>query len=258
MPDELVVMIDGLEMFGRPGLGPFSIVKDGLDGWDDGVAMKGGKVDRPQAHGSFTLPRFQESRTITATGIILATNALEQELAGNRISGLLAHGGTGRIQVKKAGRITWADASLDGTSVDPRRGSFKSDYQIQLWCPDPRKFGDLNSEAFGTGAPAGAHHRGNAAAAPVVTVDGPVLGGYTITGPAGELYTVAGDLPSGTVHTIDMNDGLLRVNGSISAGVGKVTTADVFAILPGQKATVSIAAFSGNVSGHVTVLDTYI
>lgn len=258
MPDELVVTVEGLEMFGRPGLGPFSIVKDGLDGWDDGVSMKGGKVERPQAHGSFTLPRFQESRTVTMTGIILATNAMDQELAGNRISGLLAHGGTGRIQVKKAGRTTWALGSLDSASVDPRRGSYKSDYQIQLWCADPRKFGDLNSEPFGTGAAAGSHHWGNAAAAPVITVDGPVTGGYTITGPGGELYTVAGDVPGGTVHTIDLNDGLLRVNGSISAGVGKVTRADVFAVLPGQKASVAIAAFSGSVSGHVTVLDTYI
>lgn len=258
MPDDLVVVVDGLTMFGRPGLGPLAIIENGLDGWDDGVSMEGGKVKRPHAHGSFKLPRFQESRTVTITGIILAANEKEQELAGNRVSGLLSDGGMGRVQVKKAGKTTWADASVDDTSVDPRRGTFKSDFQVQLWCPDARKFGELNSVPFGTGISAGSHHSGNAHASPVIIVPGPVTGGYTITGPAGELYTVAGDVPAGAVHTIDLDDGLLRVNGSISAGVGKVTRADVFTVPPGQKVTVSIAAFSGNVSGHVTVLDTYI
>lgn len=232
MGDELKIVIGGVEMFGRPGLGPFAIVKDGLDGWDDGLAMRGEKSARPRAHGSYKLPRYRDSRTVTITGIILAGTNGEQEMFGDRLSGLLADGETGRLQVTKGGRTLWADATLDSCSVDPRRGSTWSDFQLQLWCADGRKFGNTKDHTATTAAPAQVSHRGNAGATPTITVTGSMPGGYTITVDGWD-YEVTVPLFSHTPHYIDYGTGKLRKGGLIVQD--NVGTTNVTTIRPGQK-----------------------
>jgi hypothetical protein len=261
MDDELVVTLGGLRMFGRPGLGLFGIVKDGLDGWDDGVAMRGEKQARPQAHGSMVLPNYQESRTVTITGIITATSARQQAGARDRITGLLSGGGLGRLEVQRSFGTRWADAQLENSSVDPRRGSCKSDFQIQLWCPDARIFGDANGLDGGgfpitMGQSVQVFHYGNAAATPLITVTGDFPNGYTLTGPDGKAYVVTAALAAGTTHTIDMTHGLLRTNQYyFTGGVGD---ADVWTIPPGQQITMGLSATSGSGTAVIDVLDTYI
>lgn len=256
MPDGLEIRVDGLTINGRPGLGPFVVVKDGLDGWDDGVSMRGDKAARPQAHGSFVLPRWQESRTVTINGIILARNAAEQELLGNRLSGLLVGGSEGRVQVSKGGKVQWAMASLDSCSVDPRRGETRSDFQLQLWCADARKYGDSKTYAVATGSPVNVSHRGNYNAMPSFIIRGDMPGGYTIT-VDGWNYTVTRALVAGAPHRVDYNNGRLYVNGTLTQGnLGNTNRAP---IPPGQSVGVGLyPVTTGSGSADMTVIDTYI
>lgn len=252
MDDEILVTIGGLQIFGRPGLGPFVIVKDGLDGWDDGVPMRGEAVARAQAHGFYSLPRFQGARVVTVTGIILAESKREQKSYEKRISGLLSHGGIGRVQVEQEDGVQWADVYLEGQpSVDPRRGTYMSDFQFQLWSPDPRKFGDRNTVDLAPGAPAAAFHRGNAEGSPVIQINGPFAGGFTITHPGG-LYSALGDLGAASWIRVDFNTGRLKLNGNDRTDL--VTRADTCTIRPGAASQFTLS----NGSGYVEVLDTYI
>jgi hypothetical protein len=256
MDDDLVVTVGGLSMYGRPGLGPFTILEKGLDGWDDGVVMRGDKTAQPQKHGSRTVPRFQESRTVTITGLIIASSPQELGWARNRLAGVLAGGGIGRIQVARSADVQWADASLDQISIDPRRGARKADFQIQLWCPDARKFGEMHTYAASVGSPATAFHLGNYVAMPRFTVAGSMPGGYTLW-IQGVPFVVTRPLVSGAPHTIDYNDGRLRIGGGIIHGGLGVT--NTLGIQPGGTALVEITPVTtGTGTASMTLLDTYI
>lgn len=226
MPEALEIRLGGLDFYGRPGRGPLTIVKDGLDGWDDGVAMRGEKTGRTQAHGAYFEPRHQEPRTITMNGLIMAGSDVEQETVGNQVSGLLADGLEDMIEVAKAGKPSWAMCSLDVASVNPRRGTFWSDFQIVLWCADPRKFGEVRKFTAAVGAPTVAFQWGNHPATPTFIVRGDMPGGYTITIDGWD-YQVLIPLTSAAPHRIDYNDGVLRRDGIVingNLGITNLTT----------------------------------
>ncbi|AOY72045.1 hypothetical protein ARZXY2_2515 [Arthrobacter sp. ZXY-2] len=258
MDDELELIVAGLAMFGRPGLGPFVIIKDGLDGWNDGIALRGDKTARPQAHGSLSKKRYQESRTVTMTGKILAPSVADREMLMNELSGLLADGSEGRIQVKKGGITQWANASRDSLSIDPIHGTTNADFQLQLWCPDPRKFGRENGPFIATvGAGVnGVRHYGNYPAPPRFTVTGNMPGGYVLT-IKGQVFTVVKPLLAGETHFIDYDNGRLRVNGAVfHGGVGYGFTPHV---TPGVPTAISIAPrTTGTGTASLSLLDTYI
>lgn len=261
MDDDLYVVVAGLEMYGRPGPSPFAIIKDGLDGWDDGIALRSDKTARPQAHGSLSKKRYQESRTVTITGKILGQSVRSREMLMNRLSGILAGGTEGRIQVTKGGLTQWADASRDSLSIDPIRGTNNADFQMQLWCPDPRKFGEENGPFVATvgAGVSGVHHRGNYPAPPRFTVkDGNFPGGYVLT-IKGQVFTVTRPLLPGETHFIDYDNGRLRVNGVIvHGGVG---FGFIPHVTPGVPTAISIAPrapFTGTGTASLSLLDTYI
>lgn len=252
MSGALKVTVAGMDFFGQ-GMHDFVIEPEGFDGWDDGVDMRLEKTVRPQAHGSFDLPGFQDSRTVAISGHAFADSNKQLRWLRGRVTGLLADGGSGRVQVDRDGDVQWADCRLASkTKFTELGGNDIASFQIQLWCADARKFGEFTSVPIGTASPAALRHRGNYDASPLVRVDGPVVGAYTVTGPAGEQYTVTGGIASGSQHVIDFNDGLLRVNGVITAAL--VTTAGLWKVPPGQKVTATIS----NGAGHIELLDTYI
>lgn len=258
MDDDLFVVVAGLEMYGRPGPSPFAIVEDGLDGWDDGVALRGDKTARPQAHGSLSKKRYQESRTVTITGKVLGQSVRDREVQMNRLSGLLAGGDEGRIQVSKGGITQWADASRDSLSIDPIRGTMNADFQLQLWCPDPRKFGRENGPFIATvgSGVSGVRHYGNYPAPPRFTVTGNFPGGYVLT-IKGQVFTVTQPLAPGQSHFIDYDNGRLRSNGVIvHGGVGYGFIPHVN---PGVPTAISIVPrTTGTGTASLSLLDTYI
>jgi hypothetical protein len=260
MSGNLKVTVAGLDFYGQ-GDHPFMIGKDGFVGWDDGVDMRIENAARPQAHGSFNAPGFQDARTISLTGGVAAeTNPVLRHL-GHRLTGLLAGGQQDRIQVDRDGDVMWADCQLASKTKFTEDGGTEADYQIQLWCPDPRKFGVTREEELISGQSRTLVHYGNYDASPLVVINGPVAGGYTLSSNEGRVYRVNAGIAAGHTHSVDMNDGLLRVNGQVQAGL--VGRADIWEIPPGllpDGSTLNMALFpdSGTATGTVYITDTYI
>lgn len=261
MDDSLIVTVAGLTMYGRPGLGPFAIIQDGLKGWDEGVDARGEVLARPNASGSFVLPRTLDSRVVSIEGEILAESAIERAAATERLTGILNSGGLGRITVQQPEGTRWAEAMLGGkTVVTKRRGTYRADYQMQLWCPSPDKYGDTaypplvttSSDSFRY-----LHHWGNSLSYPTIVISGAAPSGYILESEGGAVYRVTRGLVSGVPHTIDMRDGMLRVGSQYVAG--GVTSADIFQIVPGGvTASIRIRPIStGSPVATVYVTDTY-
>jgi hypothetical protein len=80
-------------------------------------------------------------------------------------------------------------------------------FQVTLWAPDPRMYGEVHDFAGGTAAV----NRGNFPARPQLIVSGTATSGYTVTGPDGRKVTVTKALTAGAPHTIDFAKGGLYV-----------------------------------------------
>ncbi|MFJ4168488.1 hypothetical protein ACIPY3_03150 [Paenarthrobacter sp. NPDC089714] len=258
MSDELLINIGGLQVFGRPDLGPLTVVKDGLDGWDDRVPLRGDQKAHPQGPGSYSLPRYPDSRPVTITGKILAQSIPEREREGLQLTGLGADGSLVRVEVAKGGMTQWADAYVDDVDVDPIHGTTKSDYHLTLWCPDPRKYGHTTQYvATQASAAAGIINRGNYPATPSIQVQGTSAAGYTLNF-MGQPFVVTQPLWFASPHTIDYEDGRLRINGVVMHhGLGVTNTPQ----LPSNAdTTLSVVPASpgGVATATLTLTDTYI
>ncbi|GAA3289242.1 hypothetical protein ACFFON_15485 [Arthrobacter citreus] len=224
-----------------------------LDPWFETPAVKGESVERGNADGEFDLPTNYAARIIPFSGRLLCSGPSQVRAAANRLAGLL-HGGLVTMQVTDAGGTTWAKVKRNGPTVPVKVNDRMLRFQFDLKAPDPRKFGAVQSVPAGVGSATPIQNRGNYPATPVIVVAGPVsAGGYTVTGPGGEVFTVTTSPTAGITHLINMHDGLLRVNGSISAGAGLVSRADTFTIPPGGKLNVTLSK-----GGRVELYDTYI
>jgi len=258
MTDGLRVTIAGLDFYGQ-GSDGFIISPDGFAGWDDGVDMRLDQLPRPQAHGMFDLPGYQGSRTVAISGSAIADSGRQLHWLRGRLTGLLAGGDTGRIQVERDGDVQWADCRLAAkTMFTEIGGNDIASFQIQVWCPNPLKYGSTNTYSISSGSSyTTLFHRGNTVGYPTVTVSGSFPGGYVLQSSGGAEYrvtTALGAIP----HTIDMSTGLLVRNGSVVSG--GVTRADLWRIQGGSLATdmrlQPITTGSGTAA--VTLLDTYI
>lgn len=249
MVDE-VITIDGRLLSGPDDYGDWKTTK--LVGWWDRPAKRSESVNRIGAHGKYMLPRYYESRMITVSGRVISKSHEHQHAAMDRLAGTLGNG-PGRMRVAGHGSTQWAVVEMDSeVRMEPQTDTYMQ-WQFTLESVDPRRFGEARSLPASAGVAVAVQNRGNSPAFPVIVVPGPVsAGGYTITGPDGELFTVTTSPGSGTTHLIDMHDGLLRVNGSISAGAGLVSRADTFTIPPGSKKNVTLSK-----GGRVELYDTY-
>jgi len=256
MTDGLRVTIAGLDFYGH-GSDGFIISPDGFSGWDDGVDMRLENTARPYANGSFNLPVFQDARTVSVSGNVFADSPRKLAQLRNLLTGLMAGGLTGRIQVERFGDVQWADGRLAAKTMFTERGGQNcASFQVQVWCPDPRKFGDTKTVAVATGAPVSVFHRGNYNATPSFVVKGSMPGGYTIT-VNGWNYAVTLPLVSGKPHTVDYNNGRLYVNGVLAQNsLGNTNTTP---IPPGISVGVGLYPMTtGSGSADMTITDTYI
>lgn len=257
MSGDLRIRIGNVDFFGQ-GLRELVIEPDGFKGWDDGVDMRISDTPFPQAHGSMNMPGYQSARTISISGKAIGDSNARLRWLRNKVTGILAGGGEGRIQVDRDGEMTWADCRLASkTKFDERGGTDTADFQIQLWCPDPRKYGETRTWAASVGSNAGGiFHRGNYDATPRFVVSGSMPGGYTLT-IKGQVFNVTQPLVSGQPHSIDYGDGRLRIGGAIvHGGIGYGFTP---LITPGVATALSIApATTGTATATLTLTDTYI
>jgi hypothetical protein len=240
----------------------FLIEPGGFTGFSGGVDMRLNQQAMPQGPGSFDIPSFADSRTLKISGTALAASFAHRRILEERFSGILAGGQTEIVQVERDGETRWAMAKLATAPIFEGHGVVpKARFQLQLWCPDPRKFGVTREEELISGQSRTLVHYGNYDASPLVVINGPVVGGYTLSSNEGRVYRVNAGIAAGSMHSVDMNDGLLRVNGQVQAGL--VGRADIWDIPPGllpSGGTLNMALFpdSGTATGTVYITDTYI
>lgn len=254
---DLRVNVAGLDFFGDAG--PFLIGPGGFSGWDDGVEMRVDQMARPQAHGSIPLPGFQDSRVVQLSGNVLADSPARLGYLKDRFLGLLNSGQTGRIQVSRPWGTRWADCQLTGQSRFTERGGRDSaTFQLQVWCPDPVKYGDIAAVSVTQGYPyANLVHWGNTLSLPTLVIEGDSPGGYLIQSEAGAQYRVTRALVPGTPHRVDMRDGMLQIGGAYSSA--GIALASIWRISPGSKQTIRILSIgTGTVSLTAYVTDSYI
>lgn len=257
MSGALRVRIGDVDFFGQ-GLHEFVISPDGFAGWDDGVDMRNNDVPRPQAHGSYDGPGYLSARVVSISGRAIADSNARLRWLRNKLTGLLAAGDTVRMQVDRDGEMTWAYCRLASkTKFDELGGQNVADFQIQLWCPDPRKFGETRTYTATVGANAnGVRHYGNFSATPMFTVAGSMPGGYVLT-IMGLNFYVTWPLVSGQPHSINYADGQLWVDGiQIHGGLGITNTPDV----PSGYATALgiVPLTTGTATATLSLVDTFI
>lgn len=245
------IHLGGLLFEGGSGETTYTVESDSVRGWLlDGVDMRLEQVERPSAHGSFSLPGYLTGRSISWGGLILTDTPQEQEHAMRSLSGLLAGGLTDRLTIENTSS-QWSTVKRAG-EFDMRMRAYGrvASYRLQLWAPDPRIYGDVHNFTAGQGAV----HYGNAPARPVFTVTGTAPGGYTITGTNGQVITVTYPVVPGWPHRIDTAKGGLFVNGN--RVIGGISVWNPKPVGPGLPAvTFSITA---GVALQVDVTDTFI
>lgn len=239
--------LSGTDRFGR-----WVTLNDQFEGWWDSPDPKGETEDRANADGEYDLPIYNQARLITIGGHLHTAGHAQTHEAMNFLTGPMS----GRFQVSGHGSVQWADAKRSsGVKFTPITDTF-AQWQLRLKCPDPRKFGASRTFLASVGVNAAAFHGGNYEAAPRFVVSGSMPGGYTLW-VGGQSFTVTRALTSGNAHTINYDDGRLRIGGSvIHGGLGTTSTPR---IRPGTTATVAITPVTtGTATAALTLLDTYI
>lgn len=250
------VRIGALQFNSGSGFDGFYISK--LDGWDVTPEVRRDETAMQQRHGSFGAQSFLESRVMSISGRCYADSPQKLLKYSEQLSGVLAGGLPQRIVVERAGEMRWAVGQLASkTEFDIEVWGQRASYQIQVWFPDPRKFGNIQAFPL-NGTPFDgvvAYQYGNFPATPTITVNGSASG-YTVNGPTG-FYVVTRALQTGHPHVIDMNTGLLSVDGVTVYGA--VSRADTWTIPPGVEVLQTVTPVSGGVAAmRVVVTDTYV
>lgn len=224
-----------------------------LDGWWDTPDVKENREDVPYGHGGYVLPEFYQERLITVTGRVRSKSHEHQHEAINALKGCIMPGQVKTLQVLGHGPDQWANVMLARQIKAVPVTDVHTSFQISLRSPDPRIFGASRIVPAAAGVATLVENRGSAPAWPKIVVPGAVsAGGYTITGPNSEKYTVTTSPSSSQTHFVDMWDGMLRVNSSMAAGAGLVGDAQTFTIPPGGKVPVTLSK-----GGRIELYDTY-
>lgn len=249
MADYKRIELSGSTLHGVDRFGQW--VTESIAGWHEPPPVRSDNVAIPGGHGEYALPSYYEGRTVTINGVLLFEKRSEAVLAMQGMRPALPSDMC-RLAVTDAGQRT--DVLVRVLGVDftmVTRTAMR--FQVRMFAPDPRRFGDARIVSAGAGVAAMVENRGSAPAWPKIVVPGAVSsGGYTITGPNGEKYVVTTSPSSSQTHYVDMWDGMLRVNSSMAAGGGLVGTAQTFTIPPGGKVPVTLSK-----GGRIELYDTY-
>ncbi|WP_198008402.1 phage distal tail protein [Leucobacter salsicius] len=115
-----------------------------LEGWTGLPEARGDTDPIPGAHGSFKRKTIlRQSRIITITGHIYATNTTELHTIRDNLETALAAGaGTMRVSSRESG--VWERyVEIDTLDVDPDRGRRWTKFVVDMVAPDPRRYGPL-------------------------------------------------------------------------------------------------------------------
>ncbi|GAA5198506.1 hypothetical protein [Microbacterium jejuense] len=239
----------GLEFVGDGGAATFTLGRNGLVGWFEGVGTRGEQTARSVADGDHVSPAFLTGRLITLTGLVLGAST---EAALSALSALPRRT-LGQFAVESDDSDTWALVRrLDKPDISVDAWGSAVSYQLRLYAPDPFRYGEEVISSSGTEVSIA--HAGNTVAVPVIEVSGSMPSGYEIAS-QGKRYVVTQALTSGHTHVIDMANGFLTLDGDLQ--VGAVSRCETFTIPRGAGATVTITPVSGSGSIVVHTVDTW-
>ncbi|MBC6496112.1 hypothetical protein [Microbacterium sp. 4-7] len=207
--------------------------------WNDQPDVRADDVPRPLAHGNFPSETYLESRDLNMPGFVVAKShslLLKEKNKLNRLRRRIV-----RVTVEEPGLTTWADAEVRAVAFDDHGFAPEARFRLSLYMADPRKYGK-SERVFSSGETV--FHRGNADAAPDVTVTGNMPSGYSIQGPGGKHYDVAQALGAGQTHRIDFETGYLYRNGALQPATA-VSRAETWLVPPGTGFPMTLAPASG-------------
>lgn len=231
------ITLDGIHFRGDGGPALFAVEHGALRGWFEAPGVRRGETSRPLADGSFLAPSFRSGRSVSWRGLIHSRSPFEQREAMEQLSGVCSGTGLSRLTVQAHGETTWADVHLAAEpSIEILNYGRLARYDLELWAPDPRRYGELRTFSGGSNV----YHRGNAPAFPVVRI-GSGAASYDITW-QGRTFRVSG-APSGGVHRVDMRTGRLTRNGA--PVLGAVVRAETSPLPPGARWSYAVSAGSG-------------
>lgn len=197
-------------------------------GIDEGAAMRRDQLPRPGAHGAYAVPGHLDARVIGMSGHVIDRSPKMLLRTARRLTGLLAGGEFAQLIVMGEREVHMRVGLSAQTSVVVRGNDpCVADFQLQLWAPNPRMYGEVREFAAGQYA----YHYGNFPALPELIITGPAPSGYTITGTGGRRYVVTQPLSAGQTHRIDMATGWLYRDGVLQSGA--VQQAHTWEVPPG-------------------------
>jgi hypothetical protein len=253
------VRLNGLDI-GVVNDGNVVLTYNKLDGWHGGAGVRTNFTPRSNEHGSFDGPAYRSELVITIGGNASGPSRAAVAATIHKLTGALGDGQLGVVEVHDPdyGNLSVRARLSDAPQVDWGVAS-QFVWQIQVTAPDPLKYGDeltwvtdlpkpgssgLTYPLFGGtgkleyGTP-GEDGRitlinpGTAKAWPVFQVNGPVLGGLSITDvTTGRQIVYAGDVPDEAVLLIiDSANGRASLNGADRSA--ELTVKQWFAVPPG-------------------------
>ena len=242
----MLISLDGIVFRGDMSRGMFTVEHSALRGWFESPGVRRADTARPLGDGSFHALTYRAGRSVSWSGLILTKSPSEQLAAMQQLAGMCSDRGLSRLTVQHQGGTSWADVELlQAPEVQVLAYGRVARYDVELFAPDPRRYGDLRTFA-GTET---VFHRGNAPAFPKIVI--PSAGAaYSVTS-AGKTIMVAG-APAGGRHVIDTRTGRLTSDGALMTGM--VTRADQITLPPGPGQSFTL---SPNRSFQIQVQDTF-
>lgn len=244
----------------------------GLTGWDEPPDSRLAFTPRVAANGSFDAPVYDDVRTISWMGLLLAPDRATREatkLTLQRVARALRDGAD-LIGHDEDGDLTVHAKRSPGWKIAPF-GPLGLQYQAQVTCPDPYRYGPLVTASTGLPSPGGGmvfplfdgtgklefgnpgdlgqltlSNPGTTDAYLTFTITGPVLGGFSLTDVgSGRQIAYGGDVASGaTVVVVDSATGRVTLNGSDRTG--ELTARQWWSVPAGGSSTVQFATFGAS------------
>lgn len=213
-----------------------------LEGWTGDVSARREQIEIEGGHGDFDMPVTRGSRIVRASGYTVARTDEHLGRLEEKLTGTLAGGESGRITVERDGVKKWARGRIL-EAVPERTFRARGDWELALWCPNPRIYGEMN---VASGSSVTVFHRGNFAATSQIVVSGTEPSNYTIYGPEGRYIEVVLDVTFGHPHTIDTLTGELFRDGVLATDA--IRHWDPWVIPRNKRVPVSVLSAGGSLS----------
>lgn len=263
--------VDGLIFSTEGALNPdgFTIWVDKDEGWGSGGSVRRDRTPRLWAHGEFSERGWRGARLVTLEGEVRSPTEQVAALAEQSIAALLADGTdalmavTDSATVLMSARVGLADVPKIGWIND-----VTMTYQVQLLCPDGRKYGEPQTAATGPATPGGGlaydlddvldygalgdpgtltlTNGGKADTSVLHTLTGSAPNGFTVTHvQTGRKLIYSSQLAAGQTLTLDSDDGTVTLDGYADRGVF-LTRREWVRLEPGETGTWLLESFGSS------------